>query len=346
MTGVQTCALPISTNSLVGFNSDFDQYEGGPTLDAMRSLEGELAIGLGDAPRIYHAYDTGFNPLGSWEMWDDRGWRVMEGFCQTFNDQIPTPEQVKRHLIPTIGPLEKSCFLEETKKEITTLSFKQLHAATDKDWVACLTGILRGNQGNNSSYIRLDPELDSVVPEHLHHVCDIDSFILIHQNPPFVGSIGLHSIPLHRDRAPLTKHNHVFVEILVPRMDQIPPRQDYFEKRFKLFQIPHLELASFPRGGQLIVHFPRMIHKAPYSRFWSTNIDYNIKRMFYKRVFLPALKSSKPDWDLQYSAQTLESWEHQQGKGRNPKAIEVSGEEFRAICDCMRQLVCVTISIL
>ncbi|KAJ3847717.1 hypothetical protein EV368DRAFT_87420 [Lentinula lateritia] len=81
---------------LMGLNDKFDDYKGGPTLEAIAKRPVEYD-GFNDAGLIYHINNPTINPLGIWESWQDRGWRLLPGFCQAFDMQTPTPEFLQQH---------------------------------------------------------------------------------------------------------------------------------------------------------------------------------------------------------------------------------------------------------
>ncbi|KAJ3804177.1 hypothetical protein F5876DRAFT_83622 [Lentinula aff. lateritia] len=325
---------------LMGLDDKFDDYEGGPTLEAIAKLPVEYD-GFNDAGLIYHINNPTINPLGIWESWQDRGWRLLPGFCQAFDMQTPTPEFLRQHLIPPLGPFSPpQKFLDpELDDNVKMVSLTELRDMVASDPLIAVKGIQPRPWPLGGRQIKVDLEVDAHQPKHLFYVVDIDCFVHICLNPPFVLSVACHITPVHRKTSPLVSHNHTYVTILVPRAPGGEPRTDYYAKKFKLSQIPHLELARLPRGGQLLLFFPRMIHKDPYSNYWRTNVAFEVKTYFYEKVFYPALAAVKPEWDHQYSVQSMETWLHQNGKGQTPKGVEISPEEFQLLTKRMRLLI-------
>ncbi|KIK55300.1 hypothetical protein GYMLUDRAFT_62590 [Collybiopsis luxurians FD-317 M1] len=81
------------------------------------------------------------------------------------------------------------------------------------------------------------------------------------------------------------------------------------------------------------------MHRDPYSYFWHINVAYEVKVYFYKNIFYPALAAVKPEWDHQYSIQSMESWLHQNGKKQTLKGLEIIPREFKLLIQEMRRII-------
>ncbi|KAK7433665.1 hypothetical protein VKT23_020640 [Stygiomarasmius scandens] len=340
----QIPSVPLLTVPLKGlfhsFQDGYDQYTGGPTLEALARLPEEL--GLFAHPTLYYYANQAaiINPLSSIDEWADRGWRLLPSSFQSFH--LMKPHQLANHLLPEISD-SPSSFMPDNNSDH---DFDDAHTITLQDFLkliktdpmVALTGKMPPHPVLSDSYIQIDLQQDSQSPSILHKVVDIDSFIFLSRKPKFLASISFYSTPLHRNRAPLYRHNHVYLDLLSPPspMDQAradptqptPPRSEWYTKTFKLSQIPHLSLARLSRGADLLIFFPRMTHKSMYSVYWATNIDYYMKSMFYDEILEPALRACKPGWDHQYAVHSQAEWSQKQGKSKTPISLEIQPNEW------------------
>lgn len=181
---------------------------------------------------------------------------------------------------------------------------------------------------------------------------DVDSFIAVGKDLPFADQVvAVHSVPVIRKTAPLAVHNHVYVDVLLPRTpyaighdDGAGPvpgvkRTEWYSHQFKLSQVPHMEFATWQAGAALLLFFPHMIHRPVGSTYWATNIPSEIKLLFYRRVFYPAILRVKPRSEDQYVKYSPTLAQHQSGKGVKPKAWYFVGPQFRLLMLEMRKIV-------
>ncbi|KAJ3738430.1 hypothetical protein EV360DRAFT_90552 [Lentinula raphanica] len=97
-----------------------------------------------------------------------------------------------------------------------------------------------------------------------------------------------------------------------------------------------MSLGRWSHGADLLLFFPRMVHKVPYRQYWGTNIPYEVKKLFYESILNPALVASMPEYTHQYTVQGYEAWMSQKGKGSTPQTIELQPEEFSKFVDAMK----------
>lgn len=318
------------------WNEDFDSYEGAPMIENTFHEDDELSI-LTIPTILYHPGHRTINPLSGHEEWRDRGWRLPSTFAQAFYNCEPV--NLREHLIAPIVDVEMGNWPEVP---CTAVSMEELSYMSQHDDLIALTGVnpLALPSDDVNRYLRVDIEASRLeIPDsQLSYVVDIDSFILIHRNPPFILNVDIFSTPYHRERAPLSVHNHVFVDIITPpyQLGSTGLRRDFWKKKFKLSNLPHMSLAHFPHGGDLLVFFPRMAHYIPFLPYWATNIPYHMKEMFYEHVVMPSIRKSIDQSSYQYQVQSQKAWRSQSSGSSRPKGISLTGGEFSEFVNHMR----------
>ncbi|KAK1216499.1 hypothetical protein PQX77_020851 [Marasmius sp. AFHP31] len=367
-----TCKPPnlVLIRSLKGLivtpDDTFDDYEGGPTLESLEVLWDEIAS-YNFRPTIYYFATSPptVNPFGPLTEWSDRGWRILRNFAQRFylvgDKALPTPTALAAHLFPPMPDYE-GFLQDEDHPDLVTVSLPRLLDEIDVDPMAALHGRLRTSPIVGPKAARLS--ITSTPPTRpLIKTVDLDSFICVTTSPRFTGFVSIFARPLHRNTPPLTRHNHVYIEVLVPQSEadrhRANPirregpssafrpddptrhtRSEFIVKTLKLSQIPHMDLAHFPNGATLRMFFPRMTHKRYLSRYYATNIDLHIKQVFYRHVIGPAIRHVKPEQDYQYDVRSEHGWEHHQGNNKTPSTIPLDPHEFHRLIKRMRELVC------
>lgn len=238
------------------WDEHFDSYEGAPIIENTFREDDELSILTIPAILYYPGYRI-INPLSGHEEWRDRGWRLPSTFAQAFYNCEPV--NLPEHLIAPIVEVDMDNWPDVP---CTAVSMEEMSYRSDDEDLIALTGVNRLALPNDdiNRYLRIDLEASGLaIPDsQLKYVVDIDSFILIHRNPPFILNVDIFSTPYHRERAPLSVHNHVFVDIVTPpyQLGSTGLRRDFWKKKFKLSNLPHMSLAHFPHGGDLLV-FPK-----------------------------------------------------------------------------------------
>ena len=98
--------------------------------------------------------------------------------------------------------------LEEAKDGRNELMFLDGQVCTGAPW--------------ESRFVKVDLELDRQVPDNgIVISVDLDSLIWVTRNPRFLQAIQVYTsaVPPQNNRPPLAKHNHVYVDLLVPQSD-------------------------------------------------------------------------------------------------------------------------------
>ncbi|KAL0572918.1 hypothetical protein V5O48_009051 [Marasmius crinis-equi] len=318
----------------VPFDETFDQYVHGPTIESLDLLHEDVST-LNFKPTIYYFANRPYSltPFSGLAEWYDRGWRILPDFAQAF--YLCKPWMVTQHLLPELEGYTAH-FDEGLPENHQSLKLPLFLEFARKKPLFALDGNLPHNDGVPTRRAALS--IDSASPTRLIYAVDIDSYICVTREPKFRKYVDIFAIPLHYNTAPMEKHNHVYVKLLVPQSpeDQATagptnaslPREEWFEKTFTLSQIPHMDIAHFKHGGALRVFFPRMTHRRHLSRYYSTNIDIGIKELFYREILGPAIQRVKPDEEHQYTVKSQEGWKHYQAGNRKPPTIVLQPDEM------------------
>jgi hypothetical protein len=237
-----------------------------------------------------------------WTLFKDYGYRLLPDFLQMF--WLMEPVQVREHLAP-VGLVEPPpAFMSQHPPQIsrsgqdiealnrTVVGARELLDMADNAGsdLALLTG-----RATDESYIYLDLERDRIIPQGLSKACDIDSLVWITRKPRFIGSIGIYEMPVIRKKPPIWKNNHIAVELLYPQSEEDKGglRSEWQTKLFRLSRIPHILFGVLGQATsvvELIMFFPRMTHKHPYTGRWENAVPADIQNFFWDRVLLPARK--------------------------------------------------------
>ncbi|KAL0058169.1 hypothetical protein AAF712_015161 [Marasmius tenuissimus] len=348
-----TCSPPTtpkltSSKLHVAFNERFDQYEGGPTLDALIPPDKELST-LGIRPNVIHSLFQAASAVGGAREWYDRGWRILPNFAQQF--YLCKPWRLAQHLVPNLDDYSDHP-AGEPRSGFVKVNLEEFLEITRNDPLFALHGQLPKNP--------IVPQKQAILsltgrqPTKLIYGVDIDSYICVLKSPTFKAFVDVFATPLHRNLPPLYKHIHVYIVLLLPqsKKDQstvrvlgvskhsssLPPgparfsrRSEFFVQEFKLSQIPHMDLAHFPHGGALRIFFPRMTHKKRDTRYYATNIDFTIKKSFYEEILYPAVRNVKPQEEHQYAVRTGEQWEAHQGTNKTPSKISFAPDQMNRL---------------
>jgi len=335
----------------IPFDRAFDDYEHGPTLEDLAPIPETI---MQFQPSI--AYIGNRATITPWDLFKDYGYRLMPDFAQTFD--LGGPILLQEHLcVVGLPDPPKSALAytnstsfdrhgNPTQKEdsihVGVQEFLNLATKEGSDTVL-LTGKTRDNL-----YVFVDAMRDMVKPTSIHLSCDIDSVIWITQHPQFCGSIGIYSMPVIRDNAPISKTNHVNVEILLPQsiddQEAIGGRTEWTTQKWSLSTIPHLlcgVLNQITTTVQLLIFFPRMIHRDPHRQFWINAIPSAIQGIFWDKVLLPALQKCTPTTRSPYVPLDRFHSAFKQGKGRSARmpTCLLNEEELPRWTSMMRETV-------
>ncbi|TFK59822.1 hypothetical protein BDN72DRAFT_943116 [Pluteus cervinus] len=336
--------------SLVGlrhpWDIKFDDYVNGPTLSALDPIPDTIKH-LGDTNVMYIA---GRVMQSSWTTYVDYGWRLEPDFAQSF--YLTPPDLVKEHLIPVGLPTPPTVYPPENetgrrgeevrKPDGIEMGAREMIEEGNREGTNAhfLTG-----KTQDDKYIFVNLQRDAVTPPKILKSCDIDSLIWVGRRPKFRKSISVYQTPNIRDRPPIWKNNHIYVDILVPPSDQDRIngglRTEWWAQSFPLSRIPHLLFATMERVDLLLFH-PRLTHRQPYTNYWAKSIPFDIQYNFWTRVVIPTIKKVTAS-DLEpyvgLSRENIMLKVRRKGKGGDMPAYPFSPEVFDALIEGMTQLV-------
>ena len=123
-----------------------------------------------------------------------------------------------------------------------------------------------------------------------------------HRHPCFKHAINIFTKPVIRNKPPIYKHNHIYVDLLVPQSaddcQALGSRTEWYSRRFKLSQIPHIQLGKMGDGAgsvNLLMAFPRMTHQHPYLSQWVSMVPGDVQNLLWDRVLIPAMQAVMPE---------------------------------------------------
>lgn len=329
--------LPAQKYQFLPHDPDFDQYDGGPSLDAMFvSLDARIgAFGVSIANPIYVAP----NPS---ETFIDRGYRIERNFASPFNSD--TPRHVLDHFL-SIGPdveeppLPPKGLGHDGAYNIFTASIEDMMSwELENGSQAHLDAFIGGRDPSDRPLcLSLEHDRCTLSDEEIIYSTDIDSVIYVTHRLKVVNHIALHVHPIVRHRPPIYKHNHVYVEVLLPQSDEdscaLGPRTEWQSKRYRLSVIPHMPFAKVGEGSgsfNVLVFFPRMMHKTQTTpRRNVVAIPFDIQQFWYTDVMQQAMRRVMPTSLTAYSDHTWQEWE---GKGApDHKTLIVQADVFEEL---------------
>jgi hypothetical protein len=277
------------------FDRSYDRYYDGPTSEVLKRWQ---PIDLADANLVYFANRIVTPP---WREFIDYGWRLLQTSFSMFHHRPPI--LVKEHLMP-VGlhnppPFDNQHTAASGHADGVEVGDVQVMSPSEMLDVARrdrTNDIFLTGHTKDKKYVCVDIEGDAVVPESTEVTWDIDSVIWLTRKPRFKMATNVYTTPQIRDRAPIWKHNHIYVDLLVPESqegrDAEGIRSEWWEKRFRLSQLPHIHFGKLGDGSGLIslyLFFPRMAHQHESMRRWMSMVPMDVQRLFWDRVVCPSI---------------------------------------------------------
>jgi hypothetical protein len=236
-------ALQLSAQHFIPlpFNNNFDNYFDGPSLEDMnwlsRTQDGAFYIVAQG-----HAQKSTRSP---WELFKDYGYRLEPSFALMFNKS--QPYFAAEHMIP-IGDVEPKN--PPSHWDIQVLSMSDL--LQDAGGIGSETSMKMFVKGltEDGDYIYVDLELDHTPLSSNEVICsiDIDSIIWVTHLLKVKTQIMVHVLSYSGKAPPISRNNHVFVELLIPQseMDQFNDgsQTEWFSTCHSLSTIPHSHFAK------------------------------------------------------------------------------------------------------
>lgn len=281
-----------TTQEAPGLITEGEDYTSGPTLAMAKA-----SLGL-------------FGPLGVDSIFQDYGYRLLRDFHKIFDSSVPI--QTKEHFMPVgldhSSPLPEVMPWSVPPDSIIAGASELLDLAGQASSNRMLvTGVSKRHPlrpgAEQVNYITLNLEKDGVVPTRLEKSVDIDSMIWVTQIPSFSASVSIYSAPVSRNVPPIHKHNHVTVEVLLPRTG-VPSSKWNFQD-VSLSKIPHILFGHINNSCQILLFFPRMIHRKV-SGFDANSVPHAMQVEFWTQVVIPAIRVSVNPADRPYTGLSLE----------------------------------------
>jgi len=332
------------------FDRQYDDYEGGPVLEEL-SMVPETHLQL-QPSFMYICKQILLTPVPH-SLFKDYGYRLLPCFAQAFD--LGRPILVRDHLCP-VGlpepPESITDYISHNDKgrhgervnvnDLRLVGAESLLGIADEEGD---DGILLTGQVMDGDYVCVDLLRDHVEPNHLDLSCDVDSMIWITKAPKFQGPVAVYSVPVIRDRAPIWKNNHVEIQVLHPQSedDQLASggREEWLVTAQSLSTIPHLQFGVVQGSSvvELLLFFPRMMHRDPHRHFRVNRIPKGIQDFFWDYVLLPALSSIIPSTRSAYLPVDRSHTAFKMGSGKHTASFALDPGDLDLLIKKMKKIV-------
>ncbi|KAF8324807.1 hypothetical protein F5887DRAFT_902070 [Amanita rubescens] len=234
-------------------------------------------------PNLYSTPDHHTLPLSS----------LSHNSSQTDLNSTPTNYSTPLQSLDQIGPHSSSQFQStiETRRgeaEITdsvSMGAEEMMQLS-KDIIN--DDIFVTGKTSEGKFINVDLQRDSVIPETINYAIDIDSLIWITRKPHFALAVELYTSPVLRNTAPISKDNHVKIEMLYPPVEQ-GKRDEWWSRSFRLSRLPHALLGKIGIAN-LSIFLPRMAHQDPYTSRWANVVPPEVQTQLWEKILMKALR--------------------------------------------------------
>ena len=338
---------------------NYDEYQHGPTMDELMPIS-DTVIQFASKSLAYIAGKLLDIP---WRLFRDYGYRLPSQFFQMFHLQQPV--MVKEHLmviqdLHALSPGSQSHSTAHTEPHLALPSQIPLHGNTvetrqgaaeipDLITMGASEMIQLSKQVSNDDifvtgktadgqFINVNLQQDSVTPEKIIYAIDIDSVIWITRMPRFSLAVELYISPVFRNKAPISKDNHVKVELLYPPVEQ-GQRDEWWTRSFRLSRIPHVLLGKMGKAN-ICLFLPRMTHQDPYTHRWANVVPPEVQTQLWEKIVMKALRRVIGDVGLAYIG---ENQAHISFKSSNqakmPKTHPVRKSHFVKMVEEMQNIV-------
>ena len=318
-----------------GFDMFYDEYMSGPTLEVLRPLP-ERVEAFAEVNMAYVLDRTVYTP---WRLMQDYGYRIMPGFYEML--QVGKPEMVMEHLLPVgekglgggagvVGGIVGEGGGRRRRREVmgndmVVMGASEMisMASRVRSNLLFVTGKTVGSvPWEEPKLIVVDLERDGVEPDRIIRTVDVDSAIWVTRCPSFRLALQVFMRPVIRNRAPIWKHNHVYVDLLLPQSEEDREkggmRQEWWEKRFKLHQIPHVHLGKVGDGAgtaNVYMFFPRMTHRHPHVGRYMNIVPGETQNELWDKVIIPGLRRVTGGMERAFVGLTREHLGFKEGRG-------------------------------
>ena len=139
----------------------------------------------------------------------------------------------------------------------------------------------------NNQHICLDLQRDAIKPENIHHPYDVDSLICVTTEPRFNHAVNVSTMPHIRKKAPIWKHNYVYIDLLLTQSDNdclsLGAHSGWWTRHFRMSQIPHVSFGHLVKGSasvNIYLFFPCMTHEPSHSARWISLVPSDVQNFF------------------------------------------------------------------
>ena len=163
---------------------------------------------------------------------------------------------------------------------------------------------------NSGLYIRLDIQKSGRALEDLKYLADVDSVIWLTDRLKVLRSINVHLLPFLGIKAPIQKHNHMYVNLYWPRTEE-DLREAKLSSAYQEVPISNLPNTHFTQFGkaegstEIFIVFPRMKHRYPLQKVSETKLPYEVETFWLENLVYASMRrfsdaGTKPyrDWEL------------------------------------------------
>ena len=320
------------------FHLQYDDYASGPTVEESLEIYRQLITCLENEKE-------NFMWVSMMLRFRDHGYRLLPNSLDQFYLSNPSARDQLSHFFPT-PPLDviddwkaRSLAIPEledllakdgpsslpdtciTGDDLVEWGLEELlaHAGPERSVSSVMAFVMgRADVGRKEKgYIRLNVMKDRVRPSRVTISMDIDSVIWLTRRLKFKGAFNLHTSPYRKEYAPIHTSNHLYVELLWPRLDEdvAKSRISSGVQHVPVSNLPNTHFATFGRvegAATVAVVFPRMKHRYPLGRHCGTKLPEEVELQWLKNVVYEAVrrldeKGLKPYLDFTYDDT---KWKH------------------------------------
>lgn len=100
--------------------------------------------------------------------------------------------------------------------EVTDLVVMGAQEMIDKADEEGSSSIFLMGKTQEGQFVKLDLQRDAIIPTRIVATVDVDSVVWLTRHPRFKHAINIFTKPVIRNKPPIYKHNHIYVDLLVP----------------------------------------------------------------------------------------------------------------------------------
>ncbi|KIO05403.1 hypothetical protein M404DRAFT_25525 [Pisolithus tinctorius Marx 270] len=272
------------------FDCKFDEYEGGPVLESLHQ----------DC-NCNEIMEEPYYWPGMWTSFQDYGYHLLSSFNQLFYLGTPSDCQTISSNNHVTGKDSLALQVPHPSRvdvdDVVILGASQM-IKIGSSTSECLVNTFVNGWHKAGHHICLDLELDHklVTPEELEVTMDNDSLIWVMNSLQFNTPLPIYLGPIIEEKAPMHKHNHVYINILVPQSEAdssaIGSHTKWLTMAFPLCGVPHTVFGALRNAAgtmNVYICFPRMIHRDEMMHKHANHIPKEVLDFFWEHVLLPAI---------------------------------------------------------